>query len=140
MLPFQTSKRLGVALAEYARATQTPKGRTRMSAYPLRASDGYRRAQSETRCCRRHPLVVGDELSDVVIEIERGGEVDGIERPQLCREQRAGGSEYPIVDADQVDVSEDVTSASETSVTLVEQRTQYFRPRESAGHEWSSTP
>ena len=47
MLPFQTSKRLGVALAEYAKATQTPKGRPRMSAYPLRPLAGVERAQHE---------------------------------------------------------------------------------------------
>src|SRR5690349_11383736 len=85
----------------------------RQAARPRRAtSPGRRMRSTATRSCRRkptsarrryraagrggsgsHPLVVGDEAGEVAVELERRGEVDGVEGPELGRHERPGGDE-----------------------------------------------
>jgi hypothetical protein len=89
----------------------------------LRPRHARRRANVRTVSARRrdraadrlgrcpHPFVVGHDSGEVASELLGGCKMDSVEASQFGREERAGGKEDPVGDADQLQPRQDLVAA-----------------------------
>lgn len=63
-----------------------------------------------------HPVVVGNEPPEVSGQALRRGQVDGVERSQLDREQGPGEREHPVIDPDELQAGQHPTASGERLV------------------------
>ncbi len=88
---------------------------------------------------REHAIVVGDEVVDVCTELQRGGEMNCIERSKLDRHERTRCVEYAVADSDEVDTSECSSPRDQRCVPPRKESPKNLSPGHSARDERAVT-